>query len=240
MSTINKKEINKFSKLAEEWWNPEGAFKPLHKFNPIRIKYIKDNIVSNFNLKTNKNPLKNINILDIGCGGGLISVPMKRLGANVVGIDASLKNIQVAKIHSKKNNLKIKYICSSPEKLKIKKKFDVILILEIVEHVNDINLFIKECSKFLKKDGLMFVATLNKTLKSFIFGIIGAEYILRWLPIGTHDWEKFVKPEYLISKAKDYKLNLMDVSGLKFDLLLNEWKLSNDKSVNYIAKFKKN
>ena len=239
-STINKTEINKFNRLAAEWWNPEGSFKPLHKFNPIRIKYIKDNIIQHFNIKSKKMPLKNINILDVGCGGGLISVPMKILGANVVGIDASLKNINVAKIYSKKKNLKIKYICSSPEKLKIKKKFDVLLMLEIVEHVDDINLFIKQSSKFLKKNGLMFVATLNKTLKSYIFAIIGAEYILNWLPIGTHDWEKFMKPNKLINIAKNSKLNLIDLDGIKFNPLIDKWSLSSDKSVNYIANFKKN
>jgi len=239
-STINKTEINKFNKLAAEWWNPEGSFKPLHKFNPIRIKYIKDNIIQHFNIKSKNMPLKNINILDIGCGGGLISVPMKKLGANVVGIDASSKNINIAKTHSKKNNLKIKYICSSPEKLKINKKFDILLMLEIVEHVNDINLFVKKSSKFLKKNGLMFIATLNKTLKSYIFAIVGAEYILNWLPIGTHDWEKFVKPEDLISIAKNYKLNLQNLSGLKFNPLIDRWDLASDKSINYIANFKKN
>ena len=239
-STINKTEINKFDRLAAEWWNPEGKFKPLHKFNPIRIKYIKDNIIQHFNIKSKKMPLKNISILDIGCGGGLISVPMKRLGAHVVGIDASLKNINVAKIFSKEKNLEIKYICSSPEKLKIKKKFDVLLMLEIVEHVDDINLFIKQSSKFLKKNGLMFIATLNKTLKSYVFAIVGAEYILNWLPIGTHDWEKFVKPDKLIDIAKSYKLNLIDLSGLKFNPLFDNWNLTSDKSVNYIANFTKN
>jgi len=239
-STINKTEINKFNKLAAEWWNPEGSFKPLHKFNPIRIKYIKDNIIQHFNIKSKNLPLKNINILDIGCGGGLISVPMKKLGANVVGIDASLKNINIAKTYSKKNNLNIKYICSSPEKLKINKKFDILLMLEIVEHVDDINLFVKKSSKFLKKNGLMFIATLNKTLKSYIFAIVGAEYILNWLPIGTHDWEKFVRPEDLISIAKNYKLNLKDLSGLKFNPLIDRWNLTTDKSINYIANFKKN
>ena len=239
-STINKTEINKFDKLAAEWWNPEGSFKPLHKFNPIRIKYIKDSIIQHFNIKSKKMPLKNISILDIGCGGGLISVPMKKLGANVVGIDASLKNINVAKIFSKEKNLEIKYICSSPEKLKIKKKFDVLLMLEIVEHVDDINLFIKQSSKFLKKNGLMFIATLNKTLKSYIFAIVGAEYILNWLPIGTHDWEKFVEPKNLIRIGKESKLNLINLSGLKFNPLFDKWNFADDKSINYIAKFKKN
>ena len=238
-STINKTEINKFNRLAAEWWDPEGSFKPLHKFNPIRIKYIKDNIIQHFNIKSKVNPFKNISILDIGCGGGLISVPMKKLGANVVGIDASLKNINIAKTYSKKKNLKIKYICSSPEKLKIKKKFDVLLMLEIVEHVDDVDLFIKKSSKFLKKNGLMFIATLNKTLKSYIFAIIGAEYILKWLPIGTHDWEKFVEPEELINISKKYNLNLKNLTGLKFNPIYDHWSLVNDKSVNYIVNFKK-
>ena len=139
MNTINKKEIEKFSKMAAEWWDPTGKFKPLHKFNPIRIKYIKENIINNFKLKSKKKPLEKINILDIGCGGGLLSEPMTRLGANVTGIDASIKNIKIAKLHAKKNKLRINYLHSSPENLKIKNKFDVILNMEIIEHVDDIN-----------------------------------------------------------------------------------------------------
>ena len=240
MNTINKKEIEKFSKIAAEWWNPNGKFKPLHKFNPIRIKYIKDNIIKKFNLNSSNKPLKTINILDIGCGGGLLSEPMSRLGANVVGIDASKKNIEMAKFHAKKNKLKINYICASPEILKIQKKFDVILSMEIVEHVEDINFFIKKSSELLKKNGLMFIATLNKTLKSYIFAIVGAEYILKWLPIGTHDWNKFIKPDELIKITKINNLKLEKLDGMNFDLLTNEWNLSSNNSVNYIAKFKKN
>ncbi len=239
-STINKKEIEKFSKISEEWWNPDGKFKPLHKFNPIRISYIRDNIIDSLKLKNKKKPLGKVKILDIGCGGGLLTEPMYRLGADVVGIDASDKNIQVAKLHAKKNSLKIKYLCSSPEDLNINTKFDVILNMEIVEHVEDIEFFLKSCSKLLKKNGIMFVATLNKTLKSYIFAIIGAEYILRWLPIGTHDWEKFVKPNDLINILKKYNLNLETLDGMKFNLIKDEWKISNDKSINYIGKFIKN
>ena len=239
-NTINKKEIEKFSRIAEEWWDPEGKFKPLHKFNPIRILYIKENIIQTFKIKSKKNPLRGIDILDIGCGGGLLSEPMCRLGANVTAIDASEKNINVAKLHSKENKLKINYICTSPEKLKVKKKFDVILNMEIVEHVEDINFFLKTCSNLLKKNGIMFVATLNKTLKSYIFAIIGAEYILRWLPIGTHEWEKFVNPDDLIYILKKNDLKLDKINGMKFNLLLDKWNISNDKSVNYIAKFIKN
>ena len=236
MNSINKKEIEKFSKMAAEWWDPSGKFKPLHKFNPIRIQYIKENIISNFKLKIKKKPLDKINILDIGCGGGLLSEPMTRLGANVTGIDASSKNINIAKLHAKKNKLKINYICSPPEKLKIKKKFDVILNMEIVEHVEDINFFINSCSKLLKKNGLMFVATLNKTLKSYMFAIIGAEYVLRWLPIGTHDWEKFVKPEDLKKILIKNNLKLEKLDGMNFNIIKDEWSISSDTSINYIAK----
>ena len=240
-NTINKKEIEKFSKIAEEWWNPDGKFKPLHKFNPIRISYIKNNIIRSLNLKNKeKKPLEKVKILDIGCGGGLLSEPMSRLGADVVGIDASSKNINVAKLHASKNNLKIKYLCTSPEKLKIDTKFDVILNMEIVEHVDDIDFFLKSCSKLLRKNGIMFIATLNKTLKSYLFAIIGAEYILRWLPIGTHEWEKFVKPNDLITILKKYNLKLENLDGMKFNIIDNRWHLSSDKSINYISKFVKN
>ena len=237
MNSVNKKEIEKFSKMAAEWWDPKGKFKPLHKFNPIRIKYIKENIIKEFQLKNKKYPLSGINVLDIGCGGGLLSEPMCRLGANVTAIDASSKNIAIANLHAKKNNLKINYICSSPEKLKTTKKFDVILNMEIVEHVEDVDFFLKSCANLLKKNGLMFVATINKTLKSYIFAIIGAEYILRWLPVGTHEWEKFVKPSDLKRILKKSNLDLIDLDGMQFDMINNEWNLSKDVSVNYITKF---
>jgi len=240
MNSINKKEIEKFSRIAEEWWDPNGKFKPLHNFNPIRIKYIKDNIIKDFKIISLEKPLKKINLLDIGCGGGLLSEPMCRLGANVVGIDASTKNIEVAKFHAKRNNLKINYKVASPEKLKTKIKFDIILNMEIVEHVENIDFFIKESAKLLKKNGVMFVATLNKTLKSYAFAIIGAEYILKWLPIGTHDWEKFVKPNDLIKISKKNNLSLKKLDGMKFNILDESWKISNDTSVNYIVKLKKN
>ncbi len=240
MKTINKKEIEKFSNIASEWWDPNGKFKPLHKFNPIRIKYIKENIMKNFDLSNKNQPLKKINILDIGCGGGLLSEPMYRLGANVVGIDASKKNIDIANFHAKENNLNIKYICASPETLKLKKKFDVILNMEIVEHVEDVNFFIKTSSLLLKKNGLMFIATINKTLKSYLFAIIGAEYVLKWLPIGTHDWQKFLTPNDLLKICKKNNLSLKKLDGLNFNLLTNKWNLSSDTSINYITKLKKN
>ena len=239
-STINKKEIDKFSKIAEDWWNPEGKFKPLHKFNPTRIKYIKDKILNHFKILNNEKPFKNLKILDIGCGGGLLSEPISRLGANITGIDASEKNINAAKIHAKKSNLKINYFCNSPENFKTDKKFDVILNMEIVEHVEDVDFFIKKSSELLKKNGLMFIATLNRTLKSYIFAIVGAEYVLRWLPIGTHEWNKFITPKELTNFGEKNSLQPDNIDGMVFNPINNVWKVSKDCSVNYIIKFVKN
>ena len=237
--TINKKEIDKFSKLADEWWDPEGKFKPLHNFNPVRLRYIKDTITKKFGTKSEKLPLKDIKILDIGCGGGLLSEPLSRLGATVTGIDASDRNIKIAKMHLEKSKLDIDYYCSSPDKFVVKEKFDVVLNMEIVEHVDNVDFFLFKSSELLKKNGLMFIATLNKTLKSYLFAIIGAEYILRWLPIGTHDWNKFLKPGDLINICKNNSLNLNNLIGVKFDILKNEWIVSEDSSVNYLAQFSK-
>ena len=237
--TINKKEIDKFSKLADEWWDPEGKFKPLHNFNPVRLRYIKDTITKKFGNKSEKLPLKDIRILDIGCGGGLLSEPLSRLGAIVTGIDASDRNIKIAKMHLKKSKLGVDYYCSSPDKFVAKEKFDVVLNMEIVEHVDNVDFFLLKSSELLKKNGLMFIATLNKTLKSYVFAIIGAEYILKWLPIGTHDWNKFLKPVDLINICKNNSLNLNNLIGVKFDILKNEWIVSEDSSVNYLAQFSK-
>ncbi len=237
--TINQKEIDKFSKLAEEWWDPNGKFKPLHKFNPVRLDYIKKSILKKFKKKTRDKSLNNIKILDIGCGGGLLCEPLSKLGADVIGIDASEKNIKIAKTHARKNNLKINYYCASPENFLYKQKFDVVLNMEIIEHVDNVNIFLKESSKFLKKNGVMFIATLNKTLKSYIFAILGAEYILRWLPIGTHDWNMFVKPDKLKQICKNNSLILDEVHGVKYNIFSGDWDLSTDDDINYMAKFNK-
>ena len=235
MTTVNKEEIQKFSNLAHEWWDVNGKFKPLHMFNPIRIEYILNEISKHFNLHgKKKNLLDNLEILDIGCGGGLISEPMARMGGKVTGIDASEKNIKIANLHSKKSNLKINYINKSPEKLNVKKKFDIILNLEVVEHVDNLDLYLDSCYNLLKKDGLMFTATLNRTLTSYIKAIIGAEYVLRWLPIGTHDWNTFIKPEELEKKLLDKKFSTKDIKGLEFNPISSEWKKTDNLSVNYI------
>ncbi len=235
MTTINKDEIQKFSNLADEWWDVNGKFKPLHMFNPIRIEYITQMIKKYFKISDKKiNPFNELKILDIGCGGGLISEPMARLGANVTGIDASEKNIKIAQIHSEENNLKINYINSSPERLKEKEEFDIILNLEIIEHVEDVKLYIDSCSKLLKKGGLMFTATLNRTVVSYIKAIVGAEYILRWLPIGTHDWNKFIRPEELEKKLSIANFKTIEIKGLEFNPFNKKWKKSDNLSVNYI------
>jgi len=240
-TTINKEEIQKFSKLADQWWDANGKFKPLHMFNPIRIEYILDISTSYFKIDKNKKlPLEGLKILDIGCGGGLISEPMTRLGAEVTGIDASEKNINIAKTHAKKNKLKIDYINSSPEKFNKEKKFDIILNLEVVEHVEDVNLYLSSCFNLLKENGIMFTATINRTLTSYIKAIVGAEYVLRWLPIGTHDWNKFLKPEELEKYLNDLGLKTLNVKGLSFNPLLKKWRQSKNLSVNYIITCSKN
>ena len=194
-----------------------------------------DEITKHFQLdKNSKNKLKNLKILDIGCGGGLISEPMARLGGEVTGIDAAEKNIKVASLHSKKNNLSINYLNKSPEQLKEKEKFDIILNLEVVEHVDNLDLYLQSCNSLLKKKGLMFTATINRTLISYVKAIIGAEYILRWLPIGTHDWNKFIKPEELQKMLADKNFSTSDVKGLEFNPLFKKWKKSDNLSVNYI------
>ena len=241
MSTINKDEINKFSKIADEWWDINGKFKPLHMFNPIRIEHILDTTLNYFQIDKNKKlPLKNLKILDMGCGGGLISEPMSRLGAEVTGIDASDKNIQVAKLHAKQNNLKINYLNTVPENLSQQNKFDIILNLEVVEHVENLDLYLSSCFKLLRKNGIMFTATINRTFTSYLKAIVGAEYILRWLPIGTHDWNKFIKPEELEKKLTDLNFSITDLTGLSFNPVFQEWKKSKDVSVNYIFSAKKN
>ena len=238
-NTANKEEINKFDKLAEEWWNPNGKFAPLHKFNPIRQEYLIDQISNHFNLNLNEDkPLNNLKILDVGCGGGLLCEPLSRLGANVTGIDAAKTNIEVAKIHMEQSGLDINYLNKKPEDIE-NKLYDVVLCMEIIEHVEDVNFFIQSCINLLKPNGLIFFATLNKTIKSYVLAIIGAEYLLRWLPIGTHEWDKFISPNNIINKVSKHFLTHVETKGVTFNPLKNKWKLSDDTDVNYMCYFKK-
>ena len=242
MTTVDKTEIEKFSKLAKDWWNPKGKFRPLHLFNPARISFIKDKLISHFTLNPNsEKPLEKLKILDIGCGGGLLCEPLNRLGATITGIDASNNNIEVAKLHSKEMNLNIEYIHAAPENLDLKSNtYDALLCMEVVEHLKDVNLFIENCSKLIKKNGIMFIATINKNLKSYIFAILGAEYVLRWLPIGTHNWDKFLTPQDLEIITSKNNFMTDEIVGMKFNLFSKKWSRTNDSSVNYISTFLKN
>ncbi|WP_254492275.1 bifunctional 2-polyprenyl-6-hydroxyphenol methylase/3-demethylubiquinol 3-O-methyltransferase UbiG [Bartonella sp. B1099] len=235
-TTIDQSEIDHFSRIATEWWNPQGKFRPLHQFNPTRLAYIREKICLEFNRDpVSLTPFDNLKILDIGCGGGLLCEPMARLGAIVVGVDASQTNIEVAKIHAAQNNLSIDYRTTTAEALANEgEKFDIILNMEVVEHVADVNLFIKATAKMLKPQGLMFVATLNRTWKAWGLAIVGAEYILRWLPKGTHDYKKFLKPQELKNFLSKNALSVIDEIGITYNPLNDSWNRSKDMDVNYL------
>ena len=237
VTSINNEEVAKFEKLASEWWDSGGKFKPLHMLNPCRLEFITDHINLHFqkDIILDKDPLKGIKVLDIGCGGGLLCEPMARLGANVLGIDVVEKNIKVASLHAKEMDLNIKYRHISAEELiKEKLAFDVILNMEVIEHVENPGFFIDICANLLKKGGLMFCSTINKNLKSYLFAILGAEYVMQWLPKGTHDWSKFIKPNELNKLFSNSGLHVKDSRGFVFNPLSWGWELSKtDLSVNY-------
>ncbi|WP_375629784.1 MULTISPECIES: bifunctional 2-polyprenyl-6-hydroxyphenol methylase/3-demethylubiquinol 3-O-methyltransferase UbiG [unclassified Bartonella] len=235
-TTIDQSEIDHFSRIATEWWNPQGKFRPLHQFNPTRLAYIREKICLEFNRDPSSlTPFHNLKILDIGCGGGLLSEPMARLGAIVVGVDAAQTNIEVAKTHAAQNDLSIDYRTTTAEVLANEgEKFDIILNMEVVEHVADVNLFIAATAKMLKPQGLMFVSTLNRTWKAWGLAIVGAEYILRWLPKGTHDYKKFLKPLELKNFLSKNALTVIDEIGITYNPLNDSWNRSKDMGVNYL------
>ncbi len=226
-STIDYNEINHFAKDSSKWWDEDGPFKPLHRLNPVRVEYIENQINGRYGA------LDNLDILDIGCGGGLVTEELAHLGANVTGIDADANAIDTAINHAKASNLDITYICDDARNLD--KQYDIVIALEIIEHVPDIGAFIKLCKSRLKPDGLLIMSTLNRTPKSYALGIIAAEYILKWVPRGTHKWNKFVKPSEIAHHARKYGLTSQNVTGLIFNPLNNEFKLSKtDLDVNYL------
>jgi len=235
MSSIDPKEVEKFSRIADEWWNKSGKFKPLHDFNPIRILHLKRKIEEKFT------KISGVKILDVGCGGGLVAEPFAVAGADVTAIDASERNIQVAKIHAEKSGLKIDYQVSTAEELneKLTEGFDAVLALEIIEHVADPEGFIQSLANLTNKDGLVFVATINRNLKSLALAKIAVEYLLRWLPIGTHDWRKFLKPSEVNSYAEKAGLKLKELRGFEYNIINSEWKEGANVSVNYVAVFTK-
>ena len=236
LSSLDPAEVEKFSKMAAEWWNPKGKFGVLHVFNPVRLAYIKEQVCARLSLDpTLREPFKGLRFLDIGCGGGLLCEPMARLGALVVGVDPSDKNIKTASVHAAELELEIDYRVGTAEDLAAAgEKFDVILNMEVVEHVANPESFTRNCVSMMKPGGLMFVATLNRTLKSFALAIVGAEYVLRWLPRGTHEWEKFIKPEELKEWLANSGAAVKAESGVTYHPIANEWRRAKDMDVNYM------
>jgi 2-polyprenyl-6-hydroxyphenyl methylase / 3-demethylubiquinone-9 3-methyltransferase len=236
-STIDEDEVARFARLARRWWDANGPMAPLHKLNPVRLGCIRDHAAAHFD----RDPalldsLKGLRILDIGCGGGVLSEPLARLGAAVVGADPAEDNIEAAQLHAAQAGLKIDYRCTTAEALKeAGESFDVVLAMEVVEHVADFNLFIELCAAMVKAGGLLFVATLNRTAKSFALAIVGAEYILRWLPRGTHQWDKFITPEELEVAIEASGLRVANESGVIYNLFADRWQLSTDMDVNYMV-----
>ena len=237
-ASVDPDEIAKFSALDDEWWDPAGSFKPLHKLNPARLEFLRDQICAHFGRDPKSTrPLAGLRLADIGCGGGLLTEPMARLGADVTGLDASERNIMVARNHAERMGLDIDYRFSTVEATAAAgETFDIILNMEVVEHVADVEGFLRASCALVAPDGLMFVATLNRTLKSFAFAIVGAEYILRWLPRGTHDWRNFLRPSEMASALRDGGLSVETMAGLRYDPLKDGWSVDpNDISVNYMA-----
>jgi 2-polyprenyl-6-hydroxyphenyl methylase/3-demethylubiquinone-9 3-methyltransferase len=236
-STIDAAEVERFSALAAEWWDPNGKFRPLHKFNPVRLAYIRDQVAARFGRDPREaRPFEGLRFLDIGCGGGLLCEPMARLGAEVVGADASATNIEVAKLHAAESGVTVDYRATTAEDLAdAGEKFDVILNMEVVEHVSDIDLFIRKCGEMVEPGGIMFVATINRTLKALGLAIVGAEYVLRWLPRGTHQFGKLVRPDELEKALAGAGLAVVDRTGVVYNLLSDRWQQSRDMDVNYMV-----
>ena len=235
--TVDADEIARFEAMAAEWWDPRGKFRPLHKFNPVRLEYIRDRVAGHFGRDPLADrPLAGLRTLDIGCGGGLLCEPMTRLGASVVGVDASDKNIGTARVHAAESGLDIDYRATTAEALaEAGERFDVVLNMEVVEHVADVGLFMGACADMLKPGGCMVVATLNRTPKAFALAIVGAEYVLGWLPRGTHDWRKFVRPSEIDRALRPHGVNIEDLTGVSYNPVADRWSTSRDLSVNYMA-----
>ena len=235
-STIDQSEIDHFSSLAKEWWDPNGKFKPLHKFNPVRLTYIREKLCEHFDRDPKApNTLSGLRVLDIGCGGGLLSEPMARMGADVVGADAGATNIEIAKLHAEQSDLNIDYRATTAEDLAAAdEKFDVVLNMEVVEHVADVDLFMTACAQMVKPGGVMFVATINRTRKAQALAIFMAEQVLRWLPKGTHQYEKLVKPQELEAPLSQAGMEVIDQLGVFYNPISDSWNRSRDMDVNYM------
>lgn len=235
-STVDAAEIAKFSKLSAEWWDPKGKMAPLHRINPLRLGYIRDAACRKFERNVRSlNCLGGLRVLDIGCGAGLLCEPLSRLGAQVIGVDPSASNIAAAKLHADKSHLSIDYRCTTVEEIDPRERFDIVLAMEVIEHVVDVGVFLKRCASMLKPNGLMVVSTLNRNWKSFALAIVGAEYVLRWLPRGTHEWNKFVTPDELTKHLLDNRLVITEQTGVVYSPFADKWTLSSDMDVNYMV-----
>jgi 2-polyprenyl-6-hydroxyphenyl methylase/3-demethylubiquinone-9 3-methyltransferase len=235
-STVDPSEIAKFSKLSQEWWDPKGKMAPLHKINPLRLGYIRDAACRKFDRNVRSlNCLAGLRVLDIGCGAGLLCEPLSRLGAQVIGVDPSPSNIAAAKLHADRGHLSIDYRCTTVEQMDVRERFDIVLAMEVVEHVTDVGMFLKRCASMLKPGGMMVVSTLNRNWKSFALAIVGAEYVLRWLPRGTHRWDKFVTPDELAKYLLDCRLAVTEETGVVYSPFADKWSLSSDLDVNYMV-----
>ncbi len=235
-TTINDEEVARFSAMADEWWDPNGKFRPLHRFNPVRLAYIREQVLDHFHRDgAARHPFAGLDILDIGCGGGLLCEPMARLGATVTGADASDRNTAIARLHAARSGLDIAYEATTAEAMAASgRSFDVVLNMEVVEHVADVPLYLKSCAALVRPGGLMFVATINRTAKAFALAIVGAEYVLGWLPKGTHSFAKFLTPEEITSQLRQNGMAVTERCGVSFSPLRDEWKRSRDLSVNYM------
>jgi 2-polyprenyl-6-hydroxyphenyl methylase / 3-demethylubiquinone-9 3-methyltransferase len=241
VSTVDSTEIAKFNAMAEAWWDPHGDFKPLHQLGPTRIGFIRDVAARHFGrLAGGDAPLDGLSLCEIGCGGGLLTEPMRRLGAEVTGVDPSPRNIGIARSHAEKSGLKITYLqCAAEDMVERRESFDIVLAMEVVEHVANIDAFIASCAQLVNPGGLIFFSTLNRTAKAFALAIVGAEYIMRWLPRGTHDWRKFVKPSELAQPLRRAGLAIEQMTGVTYNPLADRWSLSRDLDVNYMLVAKK-
>ena len=236
-SSVDVAEVERFSRIAADWWKPNGKFAPLHRFNPVRLGFIRDHALARFGRDARaRRPFEGLRLLDIGCGGGLLSEPMSRLGFEVTGVDAAERNIGAAKAHASETGLDIRYLCSTIETLVAEDSapFDVILNMEVIEHVADPAQFLKDCARLLAPGGLMVVATLNRTAKAMALAVIGAEHVLRWLPVGTHDWSKFIRPEELRAWLDGEPVAVEGPFGVSFSPLSGRWSQSGDTAVNYM------
>ena len=245
-ASIDADEVEKFSRMAAEWWDPKGNFKPLHQLNPVRVTFIRDLVVDHFDLKAEDRfdvlkPFEGLKVLDIGCGGGLLAEPMTRLGGAVTGIDVSEKNIKTASVHAREQGLGTRYLFTSAEELAELEAgtYDVVTTMEVIEHVADLDAFMSAAAKLLKPGGIMLLATLNKTMKSYALAIVGAEYILGWLPRGTHDWNKFMSPKDLASLCQRHGLKPGEAVGVSLNALKGDWRVGRDTDVNYMLSARK-